>query len=50
MYAQYAQWAERCGLEEADLRAQFDRVPAKQDELGMLGLPQILRELRCVKR
>ena len=48
--AQHAQWAERCGLEEADLRAQLDRVPAKQHERGRLGIPQILREYQCVKR
>ena len=50
VYAQYAQWAERCGLEEADLRAQFDRVPAKQHERGMVGIPRILRESHCLKR
>ena len=50
VYAQYAQWAERCGLEEADLRAQLDRAPAKQHERGVLDIPQIPRVRKCAKR
>ena len=48
VYAQYAQWAERCGLEESDLRAELDRVPANREERGTLGIPEMLRERRCV--
>ena len=49
VYAQYAQWAERCGFDELDLRAELDRVPANREERGTLGIPEMLRERRCVK-